>query len=96
MTLPDELTADEETLLHLAASNPSTIPDAARAEEILGYLDEDIANIRIQLDAAKIEADCAGLSVDRREWLRRASHAMALKQAQRRGLGDRLEAVKAA
>ena len=79
---------DEE--IHLAASNPSTIPDAARAEEILGYLDEDIANIRIQLDAAKIEADCAGLTDDRREWLRRASNAMALKLSQRRAVGARL------
>ena len=79
---------DEE--IHLAASNPSTIATPERAEEILGYLDEDIASIQIQLDAARIEAGVAGLSFDRREWLRRASNAMALKLSQRRAVGARL------
>lgn len=90
-----EMTEEEESAFNAAVDDPSTIATEAHAKEILEYLDDDIAHIRHQLNAAKIEADTVGtLSVDRQDWVRRASNAMVWKLKQRGNVGIRLDELR--
>jgi hypothetical protein len=87
----EEMTDEEESAFNAAVADPSTIATEKEAAEILECLDDDIAGIRHQLNAAKIEADvCGTLSEQRQEWVRRAAGALAWKIKQRAAVGRRL------
>jgi hypothetical protein len=90
-----EMTEEEETVFNAAVDDPSTIVTEANAKEVLECLDDDIATIRHQLNAAKVEADTVGtLSADRQNWVRRASHALVWKLKQRGAVGARLDELR--
>lgn len=68
---------DDDQLLDLA-DDPKAIESREIAAEVIDCLDHKIAGIQAQLDLALIEAAGQPLSVDRQDWVRRASYAKSM------------------
>lgn len=90
-----EMTDEEEAAFNAAVADPATIASETQAQEIIECLDDDIEQIRAQLNAAKIEAEtCGGLSEGRQDWVRRASNALVWKLKSRASVGRRLDELR--
>lgn len=64
-------------------ADPALITTHEQALEILETLDDEIANIQAQVDAAQIESNAKPLSPDRLAWVQRASYACAMRRNMR-------------
>lgn len=74
------LTDDEiETLIN----RPDQIESREQGWEIIEIIDAEIANIDAQIAVAESEGRISPLSEDRRDWLRRAAYARAMKANER-------------
>jgi hypothetical protein len=92
LSFPDLVSEEEDAAIEAAIADPATIATAERAREILGYLDEDIENIRTQIDGTKLEREMLGeLPPHRVDWARRAGHALVWKIKRRAAVQRRLE-----
>lgn len=64
-------------------ADPTLIESHEIALEVLDCLDDEIANIQAQVDAAQIESNAKPLSPDRMRWLQRAAYAGAMRRNER-------------
>ncbi len=64
-------------------SDPATIPTHEIALEILLVLENEIASIQAQVDAAVIESNIRPLSEERMAWLHRATYAGVMRRNER-------------
>lgn len=64
-------------------SDPALILTHEQALEVLETLDDEIASIQAQIDAAQIESNAKPMSPDRLRWLQRASYAAAMRRNER-------------
>lgn len=64
-------------------ADPALITTHEQALEILETLDDEIASIQAQVDAAQIESNAKPLSPDRLAWVQRASYACAMRRNMR-------------
>lgn len=76
----DELTDDQITAY---IEDPASILTHEVAISVYECLDNEIASIQTQIDAAMIEANLRPLSEERQAWAKRASFAAAVKRNQR-------------
>lgn len=86
-----DLTDDEITAF---IADPATIPTHEIALEVIGCLDEEIANIQTQIDAAMIESNMRPLSEERQAWARRASYAAAMRRNERHRVMQRDKEIR--
>ena len=76
----DETFGMDEDEFNKFIDDPSLIETHEKALVILDILDSEIANIQVQLDAARIEANGEPLPPERQAWLKRASYAAAMRR----------------
>ncbi len=75
-------------------SDPSLIGSHEQAMQVIDALDDEIANIHAQINAAQFEADLRPLSPDRLDWLKRASYAGAMKRNERHRVMQRDKEIR--
>lgn len=76
MTFQNEDAAKYEPMV----ANPLLIETKEMAQEVLNWLNREIANIDAQLDAAAIQAGQREMPESKADWLRRACYAVAMKK----------------
>ena len=64
-------------------ADPALILTHEHALEVLAVLDDEIASIQAQIDAAQIESNAKPLAPDRLRWVQRASYAAAMRRNDR-------------
>ena len=69
--------------------DPALILTHEHALEVLAVLDDEIASIQAQIDAAQIESNAKPLAPDRLRWVRRASYAAAMRRNDRHKIYQR-------
>jgi len=70
-------------------ADPALIVTHETALEVLAVLDDEIASIQAQVDAAQIESNAKPMSHDRLQWLQRASYAAAMRRNERHKIMQR-------
>ena len=70
-------------------ADPALILTHEHALEVLAVLDDELASIQAQIDAAQIESNAKPLSPDRMRWLQRASYAAAMRRNERHKIMQR-------
>lgn len=70
-------------------NDPALIMTHDVAREVLGRLNDEIASIQAQIDAATIEANARPLPSERQAWLIRASYAAAMRKRAHRAVMQR-------